>query len=1099
MQRFVARFFGTKPAQYFDRYSVMKQIITFIILFLMGIVAAYAQGVPSNVPTNGLVAYFGFNGDANDLSGNGNNGTLETDGTDVPQLTTDRFGNANSAYLFGGIDDANFIKVPNSRTLRFDSVMTISFWMLQYSAKGTNSEQCFYFTDMGLATDNTKFAIFSKGGTNSCGSGPGLSCVNKASGREQMIQLFNAQEGTGENDVFLNAFYKCYAWGEWIHCVVVCMNSTIKIYLNGSLASVRTVANEPISFSDANNKPLYIGGMMGKVTLSSSTTSIERDTIILPFSGKLDDIAIYNRALSDEEVRGLFNNYEDPKTAEASIRISNADVINPCGTTNGTIALTPKSLSGVTYKYGTNPDNLQSSNVVASGPGEVHYYIASSCRQWDTVITLICDCSEEDAAVVNYAQVCPGASGERGDSAEVQAKYDQETSSDWTAQGHWAHGRGESNYRFMAGTTPYYRAATGDYAYFCSNLQSNNTSVTFPKTTSVLLSPAITIPYDPASTPIKLTFKYYSCGFASSTSGNFFNTMRLQYAPSPDGPWNTIWEISGSGHGTWSEVTLSLSSYLSSGGEYYFRFVVEGEGYSAGMDDFLITADTRWRIPEEVTVGVDGDTVRTERIVTFAGACPVTEITYWWIMPRTRSDTTVYDPEGCTWNGTHYDEGGNYSVTGLTNANGCDSAAYLHLYTDINNSEDVYITVCDQYTWEANGKNYTTSTLDSVKCQRCNLLTGDSTTRLHLTINYSATRDTIVRSCETLFWHGRNIQSDTMITLQYTTQQQCDSSITLKYWRYYNDTTRIVDSICEGDFYPLLDKQLKASGEYAAGTTNLGGCDSTIYLKLKVKERPIIHVDYHYDCHKELYILWGSTDRGHFKWMSSPTDPSLAGHENDDTLYMSAQQNYLYTFYADIDEPMSCPTTQKMVLPAPTEIKARLNVMPTYLTMDNLNVIATDGSTLDMFRTWYVDGVEQLGNSRKLTYKAAPTADSVTVALSIGDGNCFDSAKVVLPLYRSAIYVPNVFIPTKLGEGDAFHMANNTFRAQGVGITDFEIHIYTRGGALVFHSTDINEGWDGFHDGKLCSQSVYTYIIRFKDQITPGNWQYRKGTVTLLH
>jgi hypothetical protein len=57
---------------------------------------AFAQ-VPSFVPTNGLVGWWPFNGNANDESGNGNNGTVNG-----ATLTTDRFGNANSAYFFNG-------------------------------------------------------------------------------------------------------------------------------------------------------------------------------------------------------------------------------------------------------------------------------------------------------------------------------------------------------------------------------------------------------------------------------------------------------------------------------------------------------------------------------------------------------------------------------------------------------------------------------------------------------------------------------------------------------------------------------------------------------------------------------------------------------------------------------------------------------------------------------------------------------------------------------------------------------------------------------------------------------------------------------------
>ncbi|MGK5093982.1 hypothetical protein WDW89_18465 [Deltaproteobacteria bacterium TL4] len=61
----------------------------------------------SSIPTNGLVAYYPFNGNANDESGNWNNGTVNG-----ATLTTDRHGNANKAYSFDGADD--YINIPDT-------------------------------------------------------------------------------------------------------------------------------------------------------------------------------------------------------------------------------------------------------------------------------------------------------------------------------------------------------------------------------------------------------------------------------------------------------------------------------------------------------------------------------------------------------------------------------------------------------------------------------------------------------------------------------------------------------------------------------------------------------------------------------------------------------------------------------------------------------------------------------------------------------------------------------------------------------------------------------------------------------------------------
>ena len=95
-----------------------KKLILLIFGLIMTTQMIYAQ-TPYYVPTNGLVGYWPFNGNANDESGNGNNGTVNG-----ATLTTDRFGNSNSAYSFDGINDyigtnLSGITGQNSRTISF--------------------------------------------------------------------------------------------------------------------------------------------------------------------------------------------------------------------------------------------------------------------------------------------------------------------------------------------------------------------------------------------------------------------------------------------------------------------------------------------------------------------------------------------------------------------------------------------------------------------------------------------------------------------------------------------------------------------------------------------------------------------------------------------------------------------------------------------------------------------------------------------------------------------------------------------------------------------------------------------------------------------
>ena len=106
------------------------------------------------IPTAGLIAYYPFNGNANDESGNGNHGSLQGD---VPQLTTDRFGNENSAYLFGGYYNQGWVYVPNSGSLQLDNAMSMSFWINLSGYDGMDG--------WGNYSNNAAHAIICKGAT----------------------------------------------------------------------------------------------------------------------------------------------------------------------------------------------------------------------------------------------------------------------------------------------------------------------------------------------------------------------------------------------------------------------------------------------------------------------------------------------------------------------------------------------------------------------------------------------------------------------------------------------------------------------------------------------------------------------------------------------------------------------------------------------------------------------------------------------------------------------------------------------------------------------------------------------------------------------
>lgn len=207
--------------------------------------------------TTGLIAFYPFNGNANDASGNGNNGSYT--GT----LINDRLGNSNSAISLNGIN--NMITLPGNNGYNTDT-FTINFWtyansynihqQVQYGVIGSSGR-------FSLKWDNTGISYIPMtcaGGWASSGNATNLSGVQT---------------------------------GQWQMLTYVIQGSTTKFYLNGNFIQTINTASNLTCFN--SNMNLYFGGdILGGA--------------IEYYNGRFDDIRIYNRALNQSEVSYLFGN-----------------------------------------------------------------------------------------------------------------------------------------------------------------------------------------------------------------------------------------------------------------------------------------------------------------------------------------------------------------------------------------------------------------------------------------------------------------------------------------------------------------------------------------------------------------------------------------------------------------------------------------------------------------------------------------------------------------------------------------------------------------------------------------------------------------------
>ncbi len=86
---------------------------------------------------------------------------------------------------------------------------------------------------------------------------------------------------------------------------------------------------------------------------------------------------------------------------------------------------------------------------------------------------------------------------------------------------------------------------------------------------------------------------------------------------------------------------------------------------------------------------------------------------------------------------------------------------------------------------------------------------------------------------------------------------------------------------------------------------------------------------------------------------------------------------------------------------------------------------------------------------------------------------CTDTSTLTLYIEPFTVFIPNAFTP----DGNEY---NNLFRAVSYfDIKEWEFSIYNRWGEIIFYSTDVNEGWDGFYKNKRAQDGLYNYQVRY--------------------
>ena len=222
------------------------------ILVIAGLALLYGAAHANADISDGLAAYYPFNGNANDQSGNGNNGVVYG-----ATPTADRFGNANSAYSFDGTDD--YVRIAESDSLNITGDLTISAWI----RTGTGGQ--IVLSNMMETTPHSGYSL-------------------RLTSDGDLYFMSGDETLMGQTNVTTNS---------WTHVAVTLSGTTATSYVDGVFDASGTVGIPMGSYLDttigASSDPYYF------------------------WDGSIDDVRVYNRALSASEI-GELHSIPEPST-----------------------------------------------------------------------------------------------------------------------------------------------------------------------------------------------------------------------------------------------------------------------------------------------------------------------------------------------------------------------------------------------------------------------------------------------------------------------------------------------------------------------------------------------------------------------------------------------------------------------------------------------------------------------------------------------------------------------------------------------------------------------------------------------------------------
>ena len=301
------------------------------------------------------------------------------------------------------------------------------------------------------------------------------------------------------------------------------------------------------------------------------------------------------------------------------------------------------------------------------------------------------------------------------------------------------------------------------------------------------------------------------------------------------------------------------------------------------------------------------------------------------------------------------------------------------------------------------------------------------------------------------------------------------------YYMLYGTTPFIEDNA-------HLSTTLTEDRKYFVKVTTPFGCENWDSIMLYLVN-PSLEVDIDKICTGDTATLTAGR-AAYFEWTSNPPDPDLNAQGQDSVIKVSPEVTTVYSVVGHGSNGCGATALSKKITVYPYPIMA-VKLTPDYIDSENPSVQFSDISENGASSLWNF-GNGETSTTRSVVHTFTDLSqDSIRITLETRNAiGCPNDTAFYVQVGIFAVWFPNAFTP-KLETNNLF----KPFTANK--LEDYELYIYDRGGALVFSTTDVEEGWDGTYNGTDCKQGAYVYIATYRREGVE-RLMSQKGTIMLL-